>query len=1009
MKEVVITSKVVGREGAGVPAKIGQGSTVDLSAYLLKAIWDKVWEIRTDSTGQEYIFGKLPVVTQYGITMYAGDGGDIDLPSLYAGLPIDNTTIYWENGVLKAVGSSGGGGVADSVAWASVYGKPSWITDTKPTYAYSEITGTPDLTKYALKTDIPSLSGYATESWVIGKGYALDADLKTLATIVDDKADKTELAKYIPISGYTEVSGEKNFVGGLKVNGSPIVYDTEKKYWKLEGDLLVTGGVTMYANEGTYTPSTIMDALLYDDTTLGINSEGKLYVKGGTGGGLDITALQNYLTQNSYLNVTEGDGRYLKLSGGILEGWVGLPIGTAIYDGNEGGQTLLELTSNGAILHVGGNISATRLRGSSLTYYDSIILHASNYSSYALPLGGGVLTGSIAVESNGVASIRLTSGSSSYDSWLYFSDKSSTDLYSHAIGMRRPISSYGLTYKENDNYYKIWHSGNLTASSLGLGNVTNLAASGYLTALSSNTTNAVSITVGGTTKNITAATMKSSLGLGSNAYTSTAYLPSASYTASDVLAKLLTVDGSGSGLDADLLDGYHADFEQNANTVPLRNASGLIKVVGIYSNENSLAKDEAPYVFGGDTAHIAVRDIYNYNMVGSNNYGCVLDIQPRTNHWHKQLFFDSYGNTMYVRGASYKSTTWDYGWQQLAFITDNVASATKLQTARTIWGQSFDGTANIEGIFRSIGNYGTSEKVVHSILSSKDAPYGLITSIAPNGMVSLQARREANTSEVFALLLNPLGGNVGIGTTSPSQKLHVVGNIWSSGDVGAGAKIHAYGDIIANGNIGVGIENPSYKLHVISSTSPVCVFDSTYTAYGYNYGVIHLRLNGESKGAFGVNTVPSSLGNSNTAGTYIQNLVSGEWMNFYNEGGVFLKANLLVNGGVTFYSQKSLKNIQDERGLSLEEMSIIKPTRYTWKDGRDNRIHFGGIADDIQQVLPEVVYKTSEGILTMDYGNAAFAVASSLIKPVISHEAKITILQQRIEELEEEVERLKSA
>lgn len=59
-----------------------------------------------------------------------------------------------------------------------------------------------------------------------------------------------------------------------------------------------------------------------------------------------------------------------------------------------------------------------------------------------------------------------------------------------------------------------------TKAEVGLGNVDNLAASGYLTALSSNTTNAVSITVGGTTKNITAATMKTSLGLGSLAYKS---------------------------------------------------------------------------------------------------------------------------------------------------------------------------------------------------------------------------------------------------------------------------------------------------------------------------------------------------------------------------------------------------------------------------------------------------------------------------------------------------------
>lgn len=37
-----------------------------------------------------------------------------------------------------------------------------------------------------------------------------------------------------------------------------------------------------------------------------------------------------------------------------------------------------------------------------------------------------------------------------------------------------------------------------------------------------------------------------------------AKLNAAAYTAADVLAKLLTIDGSGSGLDADLLDGQHA-------------------------------------------------------------------------------------------------------------------------------------------------------------------------------------------------------------------------------------------------------------------------------------------------------------------------------------------------------------------------------------------------------------------------------------------------------------------
>lgn len=126
-------------------------------------------------------------------------------------------------------------------------------------------------------------------------------------------------------------------------------------------------------------------------------------------------------------------------------------------------------------------------------------------------------------------------------------------------------------------------------------------------------------------------------------------------------------------------------------------------------------------------------------------------------------------------------------------------------------------------------------------------------------------------------------------------------------------------------------------------------------------------------------------------------------------GSAYISSNLLTGGGITMYSQRSLKNIQDERGLSLNELATIKPTRYTWKDGRDDRLHIGGIADDVIKILPEVVYKTSDGTLTMDYGNAAFAIASSLIKPIINHEERITLLEEENKELRAEIQRLKSA
>lgn len=51
-------------------------------------------------------------------------------------------------------------------------------------------------------------------------------------------------------------------------------------------------------------------------------------------------------------------------------------------------------------------------------------------------------------------------------------------------------------------------------------------------------------------------------------------LTSSSYTATDVLAKILTVDGSGSGIDADLVDGYNASTITLPNTLAVRNTSG---------------------------------------------------------------------------------------------------------------------------------------------------------------------------------------------------------------------------------------------------------------------------------------------------------------------------------------------------------------------------------------------------------------------------------------------------
>ena len=62
-------------------------------------------------------------------------------------------------------------------------------------------------------------------------------------------------------------------------------------------------------------------------------------------------------------------------------------------------------------------------------------------------------------------------------------------------------------------------------------------------------------------------------------------LTAVDYNASDVLTKLLTVDGTGTGLDADLLDGLDTDSTNTPDTVVIRDASGNFAANEITANK----------------------------------------------------------------------------------------------------------------------------------------------------------------------------------------------------------------------------------------------------------------------------------------------------------------------------------------------------------------------------------------------------------------------------------------
>lgn len=240
--------------------------------------------------------------------------------------------------------------------------------------------------------------------------------------------------------------------------------------------------------------------------------------------------------------------------------------------------------------------------------------------------------------------------------------------------------------------------------------------------------------------------------------------------------RTLTVNYSTSAGNADTVDGYHASsFYQKKD---LRSDADSIYDLrwnyGTYDKGdfNGTYKDEYP-----------------------TNYGTYLSLAYNNKNSGMLMFFDaSTSNSLghvYVRtrGAGDWNTTYSE-WGTLAYLTDNVASATKLQTPRTIWGQSFDGTANVDNILTL--NYSASTRATGIELKSTNNSESSIgfTSNSKRGVVGIWGDSLHLWVSAYGAVLNipnNSNGYVGIGTTSPSVKLHVVGDIAATGEVTAKA------------------------------------------------------------------------------------------------------------------------------------------------------------------------------------------------------------------------------
>lgn len=122
--------------------------------------------------------------------------------------------------------------------------------------------------------------------------------------------------------------------------------------------------------------------------------------------------------------------------------------------------------------------------------------------------------------------------------------------------------------------------------------------------------------------------------------------------------------------------------------------------------------------------------------------------------------------------------------------SDNIATATKLATARTIWGQAFDGSANVRGNIsdvddvymnnnRSLYIKDTNGKNLSTLSISDQNGFYLGFGASSNGYFSCLDGNvilfRTATSHIERMRITS-DGKVGIGTTAPDANLHVSGN-----------------------------------------------------------------------------------------------------------------------------------------------------------------------------------------------------------------------------------------
>lgn len=432
-----------------------------------------------------------------------------------------------------------------------------------------------------------------------------------------------------------------------------------------------------------------------------------------------------------------------------------------------------------------------------------------------------------------------------------------------------------------------------------------------------------------------------------------------------------------------------------------------------------------------------------YNNGYPAAYGNLMSVRGE-NSGAGELLLEWKGSTelghIYYRSKRDNTSSGWSSWGTLAFLTDNVASATKLQTARSINGTSFDGTENITTFkwgssrniyIRDASQTHTGEAVSvdgssnEYLLLPKDVAFDQITintKLISNGQTDFNKQwlknvggiwfGSADSSSVFASfdgdgtqtgLQSKVGTSIYFGWRGGTRAMTIdsAGNvvIGNTSTVNSAYKLDVKGDVRTQGDI-VPYSNGQYNIGS-SGARWNTLFTQSIELYGFT-PYIDFHFNNSSadytsrivevvSGCLAINGTLAVLKSGNVG---IGTMLPTEKL--------YVSGNIAATGAVTALVLSSssdirLKDIRKNVCLSVEEIAKAPAVEFAWKKTGDLAV--GSIAQYWQPILPQAIYKR-DNYLSMQYDVIALLAS-------IANARRILSIEKKIKELEEEVKRLK--